>query len=134
MDRQDGARDLALENGSLVLHSPPLRVGFADELLEEVLRRKNSWDVLRKRHEWLVVIGVDQAFPEAAKHHDPQHASTVDEMAAQILFDFEFCLALAADRRSALHEVATGHSPDGVAERELAVGPHFSFNLVVSVG
>ena len=90
-----------LKIGSLVLHAPPLRVGVADELLEEVLRRKNSWDVLRKRHEWLVVIGVDQAFPEAAKHHDPQNASRVDEMTAQILFDFEFCLALAADRRSA---------------------------------
>jgi hypothetical protein len=50
-----------LKIGSLVLHSPPLRVGFADEVLEEVLRRQNSWDVLRKRHEWLVIIGVDQA-------------------------------------------------------------------------
>src|SRR4249920_2025264 len=95
-----------LKIGALVLHSSPLRVGFADELREEVLRRKNSWDVLRKRREWLVVIGAEQAFPEAAKHHDPQHASRVDEMTAEILFDFEFGLALPGDRRSALHETA----------------------------
>ena len=123
-----------LKIGSLALYSSPFCVGFADELRQEVLRRKNPWDVLRKRREWLVVVGVEQAFPEAAKHHDPQHASRVDEMTAEILFDFEFGLALPGDRRSPLHEIATGLLPDGVVERKLAVDPHFSLDLLVIVG
>ena len=51
----------------LVLHSSPLRVGFADELLQEGLRRKNTSDVLRKGCEWLIVVAIEQTFSEVAK-------------------------------------------------------------------
>jgi hypothetical protein len=54
-------------------------------------------------------------------------------VAAQVVVDFEFCLALASDRRSAFHEVATGDSPNGFAQRKLSVRPDFSFDLLVSV-
>jgi hypothetical protein len=67
MDRQAEPGDLALESRSLVVHSSPLRVGFTDDLLQKLLRRKNSWDVQRKRGEWLVVVGLEQAFPVGAK-------------------------------------------------------------------
>lgn len=123
-----------LKIGSLALYSSPLRVGLANELREEVLRHKNSWDVLGKGREWPVVVGLYQAFSKVAKHHDPQHASGVDQMAAEILFDFELGLALPGDRRSPLHEIATGLLPDGVGERKLAVDPNFSLDLLVAVG
>src|SRR5262245_18203129 len=103
------------------MYPSPLDVGFADDLLQVVLRCQDRWDVRRKRGEWFGVVAFDQAFPEVPQQHASQRASRVVQVAAQIVLDGEFCLALAADRRTALHEVAARDLPERVGDRELAV-------------
>src|SRR5204863_218169 len=97
-----------LKERALVVHSAPLCVGFADELLQETLRRQKRWDILRKRGEGLVAVAIEQALREAATQDDSQHTWRVDQVTKQVRLDFEFCLLRNADRCPAFHEVPTG--------------------------
>jgi hypothetical protein len=69
-----------------------------------------------------------------AQQNTSEYTSGVGEVATQVVLDRQRCLALAGDRRRALHQVAPAHPPDGFTERELAVPANLPFEILILAG